>query len=350
MLLLLVRHAESENNALLERLRSENVNQNKDAVLNSYDRAKSSDPSLSELGIAQAHRCGDWIQRYLQSMEFLPDSYRIELVSSPMERALRTAEVLAGQLSLQAEIWSDIHETKGCWNGGQTVASPGRGASEILAAVGTAHFCNSVVAPVPDSGWWTDELTGAARDKETPEESCERARCVAARLRVMALSADTPTVKILVTHGNWMSLLVQALISPQGSSLSLPAIKHDNTALTAIVLPGTPNSLCSLVQLNRSEHLDAEPAIRRTRQHTELSGYAAGRRSPTWVPPAGGSAPRGSTVERLKESCTGLAGTESLALLAGAAGIIVMIAGAFAVLATTSRRSRSNLLEHFLKL
>ena len=36
-------------------------------------------------------------------MECLPGEYHTELVSSPMERALQTAEALAAQLSTQAE-------------------------------------------------------------------------------------------------------------------------------------------------------------------------------------------------------------------------------------------------------
>jgi broad specificity phosphatase PhoE len=356
MLLLLVRHAQSENNALLDRLRSEcGGSDRQDELHERYAQAKSSDPGLSELGAEQAQRCGEWIGRYLRSMECLPDEYRTELVSSPMERALRTAEALAVQLSTQAEIWSDIHETKGCWRGGQVAASPGRGASEILASTGTEHFCNSAVAPVPDAGWWTDRVTGAAWEKETDEESCERARCVASRLRTMALSAEAPTVKIIVTHGNWMSLLVQALVLPEGTTLSIPAVKHDNTALTAIVLPGVPEERsCSIVQLNRSEHLDAEPAVRRTTQHTVLSGYNDGQRPLDWLPPEAEPLPQASAVEQLKSRWNkgaALRHDEVFPLSAAIAGGVIVVAGALAVLAIRSRSPRSNnVLEQALNL
>eukprot|EP01052_Picozoa_sp_SAG31_P017452 SAG31_NODE_1194_length_9448_cov_9.896887_3_plen_294_part_00 len=103
MLLLLVRHAQSENNALLDRLRAECSARGgqEHEFRERYAQAKSSDPGLSELGARQAARCAEWIQRYVRSMAFLPEGYRIELVSSPMERALRTAEALAKQLPTQ---------------------------------------------------------------------------------------------------------------------------------------------------------------------------------------------------------------------------------------------------------
>jgi broad specificity phosphatase PhoE len=270
MLVLLVRHAESSNNALMQRLREEGHA----TLKGEYERQKSSDPHLSELGESQARRCGEWIETYLQSMGFLPQGYRVELVSSPMERALRTAAALASALEGRVEVWTDVHETKGCWNGKETL--PGRGASELLAAVGADIFWNSDTTPVAEAGWWTH--SGRTKDKETEAQSCDRARVVAARLRSQALAADFPTVKVIVTHGNWMSLLLQALLFPAGD-MQIPLIKHDNTAMTAIVLPGTGGGCPALVNLNRSEHLDAEPAITRTRQNIALTGFGPdGRR------------------------------------------------------------------------
>jgi broad specificity phosphatase PhoE len=367
MLLLLVRHAESENNALLDRLRTEHGGHDDgddEAMKEQYSLLKSTDPGLSELGTEQAMRCSEWIPSYLRSMDFLPAGYRTELVSSPMERALRTAEALAVQQSTQVEIWSDVHETKGCWKGGQAAPSSGRGASEILAAVGTEHFRNSAAAPVPGSGWWTDAASGAAREKETDAESCERALRVAARLRAQALAVEEPTVKILVTHGNWMSLLVQALLLPQGTALNVSAVRHDNTAVSAIVLPGAAESPCTLVQLNRSEHLDAEPAIRRTRQQIALSGFGEdGRRPSGWAAPAAASDVAGKQQQGTKErrgkerSSAGWSADslqeafdESPALLAGIVGSVV-VAGGLAVLAAARAGTRSTcVLEQALKL
>eukprot|EP01045_Picozoa_sp_COSAG04_P023236 COSAG04_NODE_2732_length_3665_cov_5.333427_3_plen_91_part_00 len=54
--------------------------------------------------------------------------------------------------------------------------------------------------------------------------------------------------------------------------------------MTAIVLPGVEgDTVAQLVQTNRSEHLDASPPIRRTRQGVRLSGFdKTGQRNPGW--------------------------------------------------------------------
>ena len=72
MLLLLVRHAESENNALLDRLRTEHGGHDDgddEAMKEQYSLLKSTDPGLSELGTEQAMRCSEWIPSYLRSMD-----------------------------------------------------------------------------------------------------------------------------------------------------------------------------------------------------------------------------------------------------------------------------------------
>eukprot|EP01052_Picozoa_sp_SAG31_P017451 SAG31_NODE_1194_length_9448_cov_9.896887_2_plen_138_part_00 len=133
-----------------------------------------------------------------------------------------------------------------------------------------------------------------------------------------------------------MSLLVQALILPDGSRLDVPAVKHDNTALTAIVLPGTIECSSSLVQLNRSEHLDAQPAICRTTQHITLSGYTNGRRKAGWAPPAVESSAGASAIGKVKVWAP-LQDITALTLVTGVTAALAA-AGALGVLAVRLRR------------
>ena len=231
-LVLLVRHAESYNNELLERLRAEKPRAAADAE---YDSTKKADPELSALGEQQAARCAEWLPRYLASMDFLAEERRVVLVTSPMNRTLCTTIPIARELGLRAEIWGDCHETKGCWSGGMP-PQRGRNPAEILEAVGTAHFRNSEAAPVPESGWWSAP-DGAPKGRESHEDSCARAHRVAARLRHQALGVSQHTITILVTHGNWMSLLLQALLAPDVTEPQLMPqrkFKHDNTAVSGL--------------------------------------------------------------------------------------------------------------------
>ena len=291
MLVLLVRHAESLNNRLLETLRAD---MGLAAASVAYDAQKKNDPELSDLGERQTARLSSWLPRYLSSMDFMPDAALgdVLLVSSPMTRCLRTAVPIAEELELRCEVWSDTHESKGCWSDG--VSSCGPDAAAIVREYGRSGVYISESVPLPAGGWWA-AADGTPRPKETAAESSARAWLVADRLRKMALQAPKLRVVILVTHGNWMSLLIGALLRPanlrHGQLLDARAHKHDNTAMSAIVLPGTPDDCCSLVQLNRSEHLDESPQIRRTRQGIRVAGFdAAGRRPSGWQVPADGEA------------------------------------------------------------
>lgn len=284
MHLIFVRHGESTNNVLLAGLRAEvadPANFNKER----YNAEKSNDPSLSALGKLQAARLGEWMPRYISSMEIATRVTRV--LCSPMERALGTASSIAESLDTSVEVWSDLHETKGCWSGG--VGSRGSTGPEIVCRHGK-RFSMSAAAPVAETGWWS-AADGSPKARETEGQSYRRAQIVAARLHQMALDAREPTLTIVVTHGQWVSLLMQALLFP-GSAQDAKTRRfgHDCTGVSSLVLPGLLRSdgtigSAQLQCANRSHHLDAAPQVRHTLPHFHLSGFNEHGKRPTgWAP------------------------------------------------------------------
>lgn len=305
MHVVLVRHGESTNNVLLAQLRaavSDAANYDKKR----YNAEKSSDPPLSELGAAQAARLAAWFPKYMSTTLNIRTA-KTRVFCSPMCRAMETAKPIAEALGIRCEIRSDIHENKGCVAGG----SPRKGSSlsELLAKFGEEGFVVSEDAPVTQAGWWTN-VDGSVRERETFEQSYTRAHLVAKRLRAMALEADVPTVAVVVSHGQWLSLLMQALLSPTTPcDASTRQFAHDCTGISSLVLPGLPAAkpgATGLVQLqlaNCAQHLDESPAVPRSASHIVLNGYnrvGTGRKA-GWSAP---TAPVDPAVARVRALAT----------------------------------------------
>jgi|CXWL01.1.fsa_nt_gi 2,3-bisphosphoglycerate-dependent phosphoglycerate mutase len=142
MQLYLIRHAQSQNNALPEEERVE-------------------DPGLTELGRQQAEHLGDWI----------PALKLTRLITSPFRRTLMTAEPIRRATSLIPEVRIDLHEQGGCYSGhdfSAKVGRPGMTRREI-----EAEFAGFQVADdIDGAGWWQSK----------PYETWEAARIRAARL------------------------------------------------------------------------------------------------------------------------------------------------------------------------
>ena len=290
MLLIVVRHGESENNVLSESIRSEH-GYGTERTQQEYDSRKSPDPHLSEQGRRQARR----VAEYLRSVYINPENganavfgstvRRIEEVrvaSSPMQRALQTSKPIAEAFSCGVEVLRDSHENKGCWSGS---TGPARGLS--AKEIEDAYPFASAWDKEDDDGWW------ACRPKETPSESAARAIRLASMLRGMALQATKRTAYILVSHGNFMSMLVQALLdlSPATPPLREKMFKHQNTALSIFMLPGdiedaTRRNNGAPVQclaLNVCSHLDPNTSRFFDDQDEKLETVACGEQGVAWT-------------------------------------------------------------------
>jgi broad specificity phosphatase PhoE len=221
MQLFLIRHGESTNNALTD------------------DSARVADPLLTPLGEHQAER----VAAFLESGAHLPVVGRNgaapldRLYCSAMLRAMQTADAIGRRLRLAPELWLDIHEFGGIYldHGEHKVGYPGSTRDEL-----TTRFPTCVVAPdVRADGWWN-------RPYEERDAGIERAARVARALRKRAAE---PTRVGLVSHGDFLSALLHALITGADGAVYY---EHRNTAVTCVEL--TPEAV--LVRyLNRTDHL-----------------------------------------------------------------------------------------------
>ena len=201
MLLTLIRHGQSVNNAVVHP--SEHL----------------PDPPLTELGQQQSKR----LAAYLHQQR----TYH-RLYVSPMLRAMQTAKPLADALDLQPEIWVDLHEAEGVGDRGLN-----------RAAIQAQFPSYTIPDEITDDGWWfiSEDRVGCRA----------RALRVAERLREM----DATERVILVSHGTFINDLLQALFG-----VSMPDdlyILHENTGRTELTLLSERGHI--LHYINRVEHL-----------------------------------------------------------------------------------------------
>ncbi|MAS37072.1 MAG: hypothetical protein CL610_23940 [Anaerolineaceae bacterium] len=226
MELYLIRHGQSQNNALATPV------------------GRTKDPSLTEIGLKQAQVLADhlangdcpdaqWEKR---------DGYHFDrLYCSAMHRALQTAQPVADALGLQPEVWVDVHEQGGIYldgDNGKTIGHPGMTRAEIL-----DQFPGYVLPDnVGESGWWN-------RDFETIGGASGRAVAVA-EILVERASQSNERVAI-VSHGMFVNLLIKALLNQLPSPASY--YHHFNTAMTRIDIGS--DGFIILRYLNRINHL-----------------------------------------------------------------------------------------------
>jgi len=222
---LLIRHAESANNALWARDRD------------AFTTGRTHDPPLTELGFEQA----DVLARHLAERGARID----RLVASPMLRAIQTARPIAAALGLELEIWVEVHERGGIYVGDPAtgegfVAHPGLSRGAIDELVPGA----SVPDAVDDEGWWRG-------GHETDDVFAVRAGDAFARLVDESGQAAEDDVIAVVTHGDFANALLGAAVgAPPGRVF----FNHVNTGLTRLRLRASGR--VSLGYVNRTPHLD----------------------------------------------------------------------------------------------
>jgi 2,3-bisphosphoglycerate-dependent phosphoglycerate mutase len=214
MRLYLIRHAQSQNNALPESQRVE-------------------DPGITRLGHQQARHLG----------KRMGELGLTKLFTSPFLRTLQTTSPIFEATKLTPSVRVELHEQGGCYIGHTAedmAGRPGMGRSEI-----EGEFPGyAVSADVDDRGWWTSGLY------ESQELATRRATALfqqtldefsGTRERVaFVMHADIELLFLRQFHSEW---------------LDVPA----NTSITAIQITAGD---CRLEDYNCIRHLPAELVTR----------------------------------------------------------------------------------------
>lgn len=230
MRLYLIRHAQSENNALQD---DPNHPQRKP------------DPSLTDIGFQQA----EILAQHLANGHDNPnlDGYPItHLYCSAMHRTLLTTQPIANAINLQPKIWIEIHEKGGLFlhhTNGKQEGFPGLTRADIQAQFPDYHIPETIT----ENGWWNPE-----RSIEHQYESMQRAIKVALALHERRSTADHIA---LVTHGGFLDLLLKAIFNQLPANPHVFGYVHFNTAITRVdYYKDQP----VLVYQNRITHLPPE--------------------------------------------------------------------------------------------
>eukprot|EP00747_Dinoflagellata_sp_TGD_P194705 gnl/TRDRNA2_/TRDRNA2_62429_c0_seq2.p1 gnl/TRDRNA2_/TRDRNA2_62429_c0~~gnl/TRDRNA2_/TRDRNA2_62429_c0_seq2.p1 ORF type:complete len:242 (+),score=38.93 gnl/TRDRNA2_/TRDRNA2_62429_c0_seq2:89-814(+) len=225
---LLVRHGESYNNALLDL---------PGMTPAKWQETRQADPDLSELGDRQAKALGSFLSRE----GAMPIG---SLYVSPVKRALQSIQPAAESLGLRAQVWTDCFEFGGIYHESGT-SDRGLSREEMRRQFPFADVPDDVT----DKGWY--KLDG----KESTSQLLERVNGMAKRLQSMAQQAETERQKgalLLLSHHDTMDFLLQALIHGESQRKTRGAFLHENTAMSCLDI--YPDGRVQVVYLNRVDH------------------------------------------------------------------------------------------------
>jgi len=210
--LLLIRHAQSANNALDESLRVP-------------------DPGITEMGKRQAICLSEWLKTYPPTT----------LYCSGFRRALETTLPIAQSTGIKPFVRQDIFEWGGCYDGylpGKMGPFPGMNRAEI-----EKQFPGwEIDERIGDAGWYTESAL------ESDEMALERSRRVASWLRGMFENLyvtnslkGIPSRVALVIHADFKALLLRTLLNDK-SHFGERTFEHlsevPNTSVTQLTWTG----------------------------------------------------------------------------------------------------------------
>uniref|UniRef100_A0A7S2F0V9 Phosphoglycerate mutase (2,3-diphosphoglycerate-dependent) n=1 Tax=Alexandrium andersonii TaxID=327968 RepID=A0A7S2F0V9_9DINO len=213
MRILLIRHGESFNNALMAEPGMTREN---------WERGREPDPNLSALGRKQAEALGRFLAGEAGSNPRLSEVLPLGMLCvSPVKRAMQTLEPTARRLAARPKVWTDCFEVGGIYHASGT-GSRGLTRSQMLSDFPIFDLPDDVT----EDGWYT--LDG----KESLDQARQRAQGTADRIRELARSKDRgfEGTLVLLSHHDHLNLLLQALLGETKSFF------HANTAMSCLTV------------------------------------------------------------------------------------------------------------------
>ena len=244
MRLYLIRHCESENNALWRRTGS--------------SEGRSEDPLLTGRGLKLAAALANYMASAREQSDAPVEGGPMReglvithLYSSLMQRAIQTAMAVARALDLPLVAWPEVHE-----RGGVYLTNVETGENEGLPGPGRSFFAEhypflQLPDAIADQGWWK-------RPYEERLDALGRASGVLETL--MARHGGTDDHVAIVTHGGFTQSLLQMLfdIAPEGSRFAGERFvwyKSNNGSITRIDIT---DELLRLTYLNYIDYMPGE--------------------------------------------------------------------------------------------
>jgi broad specificity phosphatase PhoE len=230
--LLLVRHAQSENNLSNARVREQyRSTPDPERMYAAAERARKPDPELTDAGREQASLLADRLAPILADPRSL-------LVSSPMRRALRTATPIATRAGIERFVCAgELFEVGGCFYCDE--AQPSSNAAQIEAEFPVQ--CASVGA----DGWFAGHSV-----REQPGEVRDRVDRVITWAEQTLADPAYDTI-VVIAHGDLLSRWLRRWLHvPRTCAL---AFVHGNAGITTLSWDQSGGLL--LESLNTLEHL-----------------------------------------------------------------------------------------------
>ncbi|MAI30783.1 MAG: hypothetical protein CMM07_03815 [Rhodopirellula sp.] len=199
MLLYLIRHAQSQNNARPAYCRIE-------------------DPPLTAVGRLQTCCLSEW----LRTIEF------DMLITSPTLRAVQTTRAIHDRTGHHVHVWGNLFEEGGIFRGFGPQAGeggPGMTRSKMGQQVASNAKLSTLDSSITEAGWW-------GRPRESSDESSARASEVAKRLTVCVRNQVRGVV--VVTHADFKRRLLLDLLGEHNELLKLT--RFSNTGVTKLIL------------------------------------------------------------------------------------------------------------------
>lgn len=237
----MIRHAQSENNALWARTGSSN--------------GRSPDPLLTEIGQQQARHLAQHITQNWDQAD--PDidphnrtGYRFtHLYTSLMLRAIDTGSVIAAQVDIPLVAWELIHEFGGIYDHNHDT-NERTGLPGPNRAYFTSHYPQLVLPETLGSaGWWE-------RPYEPREQVMQRAQRFLTELQQRHGPEDRVAI---ITHGGFFVAVLRTLFGfatlHTGEGENRIWLHAHNTSITRLDFS---EGQVELIYLNRLDHLPTE--------------------------------------------------------------------------------------------
>jgi len=199
-----IRHAQSENNVLLDKMTTDSHHGEEN---DEYLRIRYPDAPLSALGREQAKLLGGFIGEKINGVQSATvgdasgfDEFTFtHMYVSPMARTLDTASPVAEALDIKPVIWEDLHEQGGLWiqegTKAEKIPQPGLTPAQIKEKY--PRF--TIPKTMPADGWWN-------RPHEKMEECHQRSGRVLEEL--LKKHAHTDDLVAMVSHGIFFNSLM----------------------------------------------------------------------------------------------------------------------------------------------